>query len=60
MRSAPLGGDRTGRADRATAHLVSGLAPEQQNQPAGLLRVLLRDVQQRLDDRRLAQVGEPD
>ncbi|WP_369205938.1 MarR family winged helix-turn-helix transcriptional regulator [Streptomyces sp. PU-14G] len=40
--------------------LLTGLTPEQQNQLAELLRVLLHDVQQRLDDHRLSQVGEPD
>ncbi|NGO70682.1 MarR family winged helix-turn-helix transcriptional regulator [Streptomyces boncukensis] len=42
------------------AELVSGLGPEQQEQLAGLLRVLLQDVQRRLGDTRLSQVGEPD
>lgn len=40
------------------AELLTGLAPEQQEQLTGLLRVLLQDVQHRLNDHRLTQVGE--
>ncbi|MBO8192327.1 MarR family transcriptional regulator [Streptomyces oryzae] len=42
------------------AELLTGLDPEQQNQLATLLRVLLQDVQRQLNDHRLTQVGEPD
>lgn len=42
------------------ADLLTGLTAEQQNQLAGLLRVLLQDVQQRLNDHGLTQVGEPE
>ncbi|NSC21115.1 MarR family transcriptional regulator [Streptomyces albus subsp. chlorinus] len=42
------------------ADLLTGLTPEQQNQLAELLRVLLQDVQRRLGDTRLSQVGEKD
>ncbi|WP_055575645.1 MarR family winged helix-turn-helix transcriptional regulator, partial [Streptomyces albus] len=39
------------------ADLLTGLDAEQQNQLAHLLRVLLQDVQQRLNDHGLSQVG---
>ncbi|MBQ1120529.1 MarR family winged helix-turn-helix transcriptional regulator [Streptomyces sp. B15] len=42
------------------ADLMTGLDPDQQNQLAELLRVLLQDVQRRLNDHRLTQVGEPE
>ncbi|MFE9388264.1 hypothetical protein [Streptomyces sp. NPDC006784] len=42
------------------AELLTGLDPEQQNPLAELLRVLLQDVQQQLNDHRLAQAGERD
>ncbi|MBO8189737.1 MarR family winged helix-turn-helix transcriptional regulator [Streptomyces spirodelae] len=42
------------------ADLLTGLTAEQQNQLADLLRVLLQDVQRRLNDHRLTQVGEPE
>jgi DNA-binding MarR family transcriptional regulator len=42
------------------AELLTGLAPEQQNQLADLLRLLLQQVQQRLEDHRLTQVGVAD
>ncbi|MEU7223665.1 MarR family winged helix-turn-helix transcriptional regulator [Streptomyces chrestomyceticus] len=38
--------------------LVSGLKPDQQEQLAGLLKLLLQDVQARLGDDRITQVGE--
>ncbi|MDJ1133883.1 MarR family winged helix-turn-helix transcriptional regulator [Streptomyces iconiensis] len=41
------------------AELVSGLTAPQQSQLAELLRILLRDVQQRLGDDRITHVGEP-
>ncbi|PJN41134.1 MarR family transcriptional regulator [Streptomyces sp. CB02959] len=40
------------------AELIDALAPEQQEQLAGLLRILLQDVQHRLGDDRITQVGE--
>ncbi|MFH9422643.1 MarR family winged helix-turn-helix transcriptional regulator [Streptomyces sp. NPDC017529] len=40
------------------AELVGGLTPDQQEQLAGLLKVLLQDVQSRLGDDRITQVGE--
>ncbi len=40
------------------AELVGGLTPEQQEQLAGLLRILLQDTQHRLGDDRLRHVGE--
>ncbi|AIA03007.1 MarR family winged helix-turn-helix transcriptional regulator [Streptomyces noursei] len=40
------------------AELIEALAPAQQEQLAGLLRVLLQDVQHRLGDDRITQVGE--
>jgi DNA-binding MarR family transcriptional regulator len=42
------------------SELVSGLDADQQTQLANLLRLLLQDVQQRLGDNRIVQVGEPD
>ncbi|MGP3991417.1 MarR family winged helix-turn-helix transcriptional regulator [Streptomyces sp. 3N207] len=42
------------------AELLTGLDPEQQNQLAELLRVLLQDVQRQLNDHRLTHVGELD
>ncbi|WP_407286149.1 MarR family winged helix-turn-helix transcriptional regulator [Streptomyces sp. BP-8] len=40
------------------AELVGGLTPEQQEQLAGLLRILLQDTQHRLGDDRIRHVGE--
>ncbi|GES34341.1 MarR family transcriptional regulator [Streptomyces angustmyceticus] len=40
------------------AELIDGLTPEQQEQLAGLLRILLQDTQRKLGDDRLSQVGE--
>ncbi|MFF0743195.1 MarR family winged helix-turn-helix transcriptional regulator [Streptomyces sp. NPDC004111] len=40
------------------AELIDSLTPEQQSRLAELLRVLLQDVQQRLGDDRLGQVGD--
>lgn len=40
------------------ADLITALTPEQQRQLNELLRVLLQDVQQRLGDERITQVGE--
>lgn len=40
------------------AELITALTPEQQSQLNGLLRVLLQDVQHRLGDERVTQVGE--
>ncbi|MGG2465444.1 MarR family winged helix-turn-helix transcriptional regulator [Streptomyces sp. RGM 3693] len=40
------------------AELIDALTPEQQEQLAGLLRTLLQDVQHRLGDDRITQVGE--
>ncbi|SOE14377.1 DNA-binding transcriptional regulator, MarR family [Streptomyces sp. 2323.1] len=40
------------------AELVGGLTPEQQEQLAGLLRLLLQDTQRRLGDDRISQVGD--
>ncbi|MFE4023114.1 MarR family winged helix-turn-helix transcriptional regulator [Streptomyces sp. NPDC059101] len=40
------------------AELIDALTPEQQEQLAGLLRILLQDVQHRLGDDRITQVGE--
>ncbi|MEW1656373.1 MarR family transcriptional regulator [Streptomyces sp. NPDC093707] len=40
------------------AELLQSLSPEQQEQLAGLLRLLLKDVQHRLGDDRISHVGE--
>ncbi|GGX03933.1 MarR family winged helix-turn-helix transcriptional regulator [Streptomyces noursei] len=40
------------------AELLQALSPEQQEQLTGLLRILLLDVQHRLGDDRITQVGE--
>ncbi|MCK7622056.1 MarR family transcriptional regulator [Streptomyces sp. RS10V-4] len=40
------------------AELIQALTPGQQEQLAGLLRILLQDVQRRLGDDRISQVGE--
>ncbi|MFF9479755.1 MarR family winged helix-turn-helix transcriptional regulator [Streptomyces sp. NPDC014733] len=40
------------------AELLHSLSPEQQEQLAGLLRILLQDVQHRLGDGRISHVGE--
>ncbi|MEW1752175.1 MarR family winged helix-turn-helix transcriptional regulator [Streptomyces angustmyceticus] len=40
------------------AELIDGLTPGQQEQLAGLLRILLQDTQRKLGDDRLSQVGE--
>ncbi|MFJ9471032.1 MarR family winged helix-turn-helix transcriptional regulator [Streptomyces caniferus] len=40
------------------AGLIDGLTPEQQEQLAGLLRILLQDTQRKLGDDRIGQVGE--
>ncbi|WP_411136202.1 MarR family winged helix-turn-helix transcriptional regulator [Streptomyces sp. C10] len=40
------------------AELIDGLTPEQQEQLAGLLRILLQDTQRKLGDDRIGQVGE--
>ncbi|WP_242587732.1 MarR family transcriptional regulator [Streptomyces sp. MST-110588] len=42
------------------AELIGGLTGEEQRQLAGLLRVLLLDVQERLGDDRITHVGELD
>ncbi|MGY4991286.1 MarR family winged helix-turn-helix transcriptional regulator [Streptomyces nigrescens] len=40
------------------AELIDGLTPAQQEQLAGLLRILLQDTQRKLGDDRIGQVGE--
>ncbi|MFC9239555.1 MarR family winged helix-turn-helix transcriptional regulator [Streptomyces decoyicus] len=43
---------------RREAELIDGLTPGQQEQLAGLLRILLQDTQRKLGDDRISQVGE--
>ena len=40
------------------ADLIDGLTPHQQTHLTQLLRILLQDVQQRLGDARITQVGQ--